>query len=111
MQINVAMRTVDLFPDMVTQMVMIGEESGAIDDMLSKVAAIFEQEVDDMVDGLTSLLEPIIMVVLGAGRRHGRGHVPPHFQAGLCDTLTPSTEGRAVHFPRPSVIPVPDTSD
>ena len=50
---------------MVTQMVMIGEESGAIDDMLSKVAAIFEQEVDDMVDGLTSLLEPIIMVVLG----------------------------------------------
>ena len=59
------MRTVDLFPDMVTQMVMIGEESGAIDDMLSKVAAIFEQEVDDMVDGLTSLLEPIIMVVLG----------------------------------------------
>ena len=65
MQINVAMRTVDLFPDMVIQMVMIGEESGAIDDMLSKVAAIFEQEVDDMVDGLTSLLEPIIMVVLG----------------------------------------------
>ena len=55
----------DLFPDMVIQMVMIGEESGAIDDMLSKVAAIFEQEVDDMVDGLTSLLEPIIMVVLG----------------------------------------------
>ncbi|MNS35714.1 type IV pilin biogenesis protein [compost metagenome] len=50
---------------MVIQMVMIGEESGAIDDMLSKVAAIFEQEVDDMVDGLTSLLEPIIMVVLG----------------------------------------------
>ncbi|MGY3868293.1 type II secretion system F family protein [Aeromonas crassostreae] len=65
MQINVAMRTVDLFPDMVVQMVMIGEESGAIDDMLSKVATIFEQEVDDLVDGLTSLLEPIIMVVLG----------------------------------------------
>ncbi|MGN5107236.1 type II secretion system F family protein [Aeromonas hydrophila] len=65
MQINVAMRTVDLFPDMVIQMVMIGEESGAIDDMLSKVATIFEQEVDDLVDGLTSLLEPLIMVVLG----------------------------------------------
>ncbi len=64
MQINVAMRTVDLFPDMVIQMVMIGEESGAIDDMLSKVATIFEQEVDDL-DGLTSLLEPLIMVVLG----------------------------------------------
>lgn len=65
MQINVAMRTVDLFPDMVVQMVMIGEESGAIDDMLSKVATIFEREVDDLVDGLTSLLEPLIMVVLG----------------------------------------------
>jgi type IV pilus assembly protein PilC len=50
---------------MVIQMVMIGEESGAIDDMLSKVATIFEQEVDDLVDGLTSLLEPLIMVVLG----------------------------------------------
>ena len=102
------MRTVDLFPDMVTQMVMIGEESGAIDDMLSKVAAIFRQEVDDMVDGLTSLLEPIIMVVLGVlvGRRHGRGHVPPHFQAGLCDTLTPSTEG-AGHFSLAICHPVP----
>ncbi|ENY72920.1 type II secretion system F family protein [Aeromonas diversa] len=65
MQVNVAMRTVDIFPDMVIQMVMIGEESGAIDDMLSKVATIFEQEVDDLVDGLTSLLEPLIMVVLG----------------------------------------------
>lgn len=65
MQVNVAMRTVALFPDMVIQMVMIGEESGAIDDMLSKVATIYEQEVDDMVDGLTSLLEPLIMVVLG----------------------------------------------
>ena len=43
----------------------VTEMHGAIDDMLSKVAAIFEQEVDDMVDGLTSLLEPIIMVVLG----------------------------------------------
>lgn len=52
-------------PDMVIQMVMMGEESGAIDDMLSKVATIFEQEVDDLVDGLTSLLEPLIMVVLG----------------------------------------------
>ena len=65
MQINVAMRTVDLFPDMVIQMVMIGEESGAIDDMLSKVATIFEQEVDDAVAGLSQLLEPLIMVFLG----------------------------------------------
>ncbi|NMP15794.1 type II secretion system F family protein [Thalassotalea sp. Y01] len=65
MQMNLAMRNVNLFPDMVTQMVTIGEESGALDDMLAKVATIYEQEVDDAVDGLTSLLEPLIMAVLG----------------------------------------------
>jgi type IV pilus assembly protein PilC len=65
MQMNVAMRTVHIFPDMVTQMVMIGEESGALDSMLDKVATIYEGEVDDAVDGLTSLIEPLIMVVLG----------------------------------------------
>lgn len=64
-QMNLAMRTTRLFPDMVVQMVMIGEESGAIDDMMNKVAAIYEREVDDAVDGLASLIEPIIMVVLG----------------------------------------------
>jgi len=46
-------------------MIAIGEESGAIDEMLSKIATIYEAEVDDMVDGLTSLLEPMIMAVLG----------------------------------------------
>ncbi|TEW55572.1 type II secretion system F family protein [Psychromonas sp. RZ22] len=65
MQINVAMKTTGAFPDMVSQMVMIGEESGDLDGMLSKVADIYEQQVDDAVDGLTSLLEPMIMVVLG----------------------------------------------
>jgi type IV pilus assembly protein PilC len=50
---------------MVTQMVAIGEESGALDSMLSKVADFFEQEVDDAVDAMSSLMEPIIMVVLG----------------------------------------------
>ncbi|WP_375057195.1 type II secretion system F family protein [Zobellella sp. DQSA1] len=65
MQMNLAMRATRLFPDMVVQMVMIGEESGAIDDMMNKVAIIYEREVDDAVDGLTSLIEPIIMVVLG----------------------------------------------
>ncbi|WP_413693999.1 type II secretion system F family protein [Psychromonas sp. KJ10-2] len=65
MQINVAMKTTDAFPDMVSQMVMIGEESGDIDGMLAKVADIYEQQVDDAVDSLTSLLEPMIMVVLG----------------------------------------------
>jgi len=62
---NTAMRATNVFPDMVNQMVAIGEESGAVDEMLSKVASIFEAEVDDMVDGLTSLLEPMIMAVLG----------------------------------------------
>ncbi|CAM2778333.1 type II secretion system F family protein [Moritella viscosa] len=65
LQMHIAMRSTNLFPDMVTQMVMIGEESGSLDDMLAKVAHIYEQQVDDAVDGLTSLIEPMIMVVLG----------------------------------------------
>lgn len=65
MQMHIAMRTVEVFPDMVTQMVMIGEESGSIDDMLTKIAGIYSQQVDDAVDGLSSLIEPLIMVVLG----------------------------------------------
>ncbi len=65
MQMNTAMRATNVFPDMVTQMVAIGEESGAVDEMLAKIATIYEAEVDDMVDGLTSLLEPMIMAVLG----------------------------------------------
>lgn len=65
LQMNVAMRATGVFPDMVTQMIAIGEESGSVDDMLSKIATIYEAEVDDMVDGLTSLLEPMIMAVLG----------------------------------------------
>ena len=62
---NVGMRTTAVFPEMVVQMIAIGEEAGAVDEMLSKVATIYEAEVDDMVDGLTSLLEPMIMAVLG----------------------------------------------
>ncbi|MGC3835826.1 type II secretion system F family protein [Moritella viscosa] len=65
LQMHIAMCSTNLFPDMVTQMVMIGEESGSLDDMLAKVAHIYEQQVDDAVDGLTSLIEPMIMVVLG----------------------------------------------
>ncbi|WP_100656574.1 type II secretion system F family protein [Alteromonas flava] len=65
LQMNTAMRATGVFPDMVNQMIAIGEESGAVDDMLSKIASIYEAEVDDMVDGLTSLLEPLIMAVLG----------------------------------------------
>ena len=64
-QMQTAMRDVNIFPNMVVQMVAIGEESGALDSMLSKVADWYEQEVDDAVESLTSLLEPIIMAVLG----------------------------------------------
>ncbi|HHQ42928.1 MAG TPA: type II secretion system F family protein, partial [Chromatiales bacterium] len=54
-----------LFPHMVVQMVAIGEEAGSLDEMLSKVADFYEEEVDNAVDALSSLLEPIIMVILG----------------------------------------------
>jgi len=65
MQMNLAMRNASIFPDMVIQMVAIGEESGAVDDMLAKVANVYEAEVDNAVDSLTALLEPMIMAVLG----------------------------------------------
>jgi type IV pilus assembly protein PilC len=64
-QLQVAMRESGIFPNMVIQMVAIGEESGSLDAMLSKVADWYEQEVDDSVEALTSLLEPVIMAVLG----------------------------------------------
>jgi type IV pilus assembly protein PilC len=63
--LTTAMQNVNIFPNMVIQMVSIGEESGALDSMLSKVADFFEAEVDDSVDAMSSLMEPIIMVVLG----------------------------------------------
>ncbi len=63
--LTVAMQNTEVFPNMVLQMTAIGEESGALDSMLSKVADFFEAEVDDAVEGLSSLMEPIIMVVLG----------------------------------------------
>ena len=63
--LTVAMQNSLVFPTMVVQMVSIGEESGQLDSMLSKVADFFEQEVDDAVAGLSQLLEPIIMVFLG----------------------------------------------
>lgn len=64
-QLNVAMAQSGLFPAMAVQMVAIGEESGALDGMCAKVADFYEQEVDAMVDSLSSLLEPLIMAVLG----------------------------------------------
>ncbi|WP_306605441.1 type II secretion system F family protein [Azonexus sp.] len=63
--LTAAMQNANIFPNMVTQMVAIGEESGALDSMLSKVADFFEAEVDDAVDAMSSLMEPLIMVVLG----------------------------------------------
>ncbi len=63
--LTVAMQNSEVFPNMVVQMVAIGEESGSLDAMLSKVADFFEREVDDAVDALSSLMEPMIMVVLG----------------------------------------------
>jgi type IV pilus assembly protein PilC len=63
--LTVAMQNTEVFPNMVLQMVSIGEESGALDSMLSKVADFYEGEVDDAVEGISSLMEPIIMVVLG----------------------------------------------
>jgi type IV pilus assembly protein PilC len=64
-QLNVAMKSSDLFPNMPVQMVAIGEESGALDAMLAKVADFYEAEVDDAVDNMTALMEPMIMVILG----------------------------------------------
>ncbi len=63
--VNVAMKQVGLFPHMVVQMTAIGEEAGALDTMLFKVAEYFEQEVNNAVDALSSLLEPLIMVFIG----------------------------------------------
>lgn len=63
--LTVAMQNTNVFPNMVLQMTAIGEESGALDSMLSKVADFFEAEVDDAVNALASLMEPVIMVVLG----------------------------------------------
>jgi len=64
-QLQVSMRDSGLFPNMVVQMVAIGEEAGSIDAMLSKVADFYEEEVDDAVDAMSSLMEPLIMAVLG----------------------------------------------
>ena len=64
-QLQLAIRQTGLFPNMVVQMVSIGEESGALDAMLFKIAEFYEQEVNNAVDALASLLEPFIMVIIG----------------------------------------------
>ena len=64
--INEPLRAAKVFPPLVIHMVAVGEETGAIDQMLTKVAEAYEREVEDTVDALTSILEPILMVFLGA---------------------------------------------
>jgi type IV pilus assembly protein PilC len=64
-QLNFSMRTTGVFPSMALQMAAIGEESGSLDSMLDKVASFYEEEVDNAVDNLTTLMEPMIMAVLG----------------------------------------------
>ena len=64
-QLNFAMKSTGVFPNMIIQMVAIGEEAGALDDMLDKSAAYYEEQVDNAVDNLTALMEPMIMAVLG----------------------------------------------
>jgi type IV pilus assembly protein PilC len=64
-QLQLAMKQTNLFPNMVTQMVAIGEEAGALDKMLFKIADFYEEEVNNAVDALSSLLEPFIMVIIG----------------------------------------------
>ena len=64
-QLQSSMKSTGLFPNMVIQMVSIGEEAGSLDSMLSKVADFYEAEVDNLVDNLTALMEPMIMAVLG----------------------------------------------
>ena len=63
--VNMAMKQVNLFPHMVVQMTAIGEEAGALDTMLFKVAEFYEEEVDNAVDALSSLIEPMVMVIIG----------------------------------------------
>lgn len=64
-QLHQSMRSHELFPNMVVQMISIGEQSGSLDSMLAKIADFYEDDVDNLVNGLSSLLEPLIMSVLG----------------------------------------------
>ncbi|WP_087016583.1 type II secretion system F family protein [Thaumasiovibrio subtropicus] len=65
MPLYIALRQTEVFPELMLQMVMIGEESGALDDMLNKNAALYEDDVDNVVDNLSQIMEPFIIVILG----------------------------------------------
>ena len=64
-QLQLAMQQTNVFPNMVIQMAAIGEEAGSLDEMLIKVAEAYEEEVNNAVDALSSLLEPLIIVLIG----------------------------------------------
>ena len=65
-QLQLSMQQTEVFPSLIIQMVAIGEESGSMDKMLSKVADFYEEDIDNAVDNLSDLLEPLIMVILGS---------------------------------------------
>ncbi|MGF1727890.1 type II secretion system F family protein [Photobacterium nomapromontoriensis] len=65
MPLNIALRQCDVFPELMLQMTMIGEESGSLDDMLNKMATLYEADVDNTVDNLGQILEPLIIIILG----------------------------------------------
>ena len=70
-----------MFPPMVVQMMAVGEETGALDEMLDKIADFYDQEVEATVDALTSLIEPLLIVVMGVvRRRHDHLALPPDVQ-------------------------------
>ena len=108
---NMAMKQVNLFPNMVVQMIAVGEEAGALDAMLFKVAEFYEAEVDNAVDALSSLLEPLIMVILGV-LVGGMviAHVPADLQARRGD-LTPAATAchSSTRTPASAIPPRPDS--
>lgn len=65
MPLHIALRQCDIFPELMLQMTMIGEESGSLDDMLNKMAALYENDVDNTVDNLGKIIEPLIIIILG----------------------------------------------
>ncbi len=82
-QLQLAMQQTNVFPNMVIQMAAIGEEAGSLDEMLIKVAEAYEEEVNNAVDALSSLLEPLDhRLYRRHRRRHGCGHVPADLQNG-----------------------------
>ena len=84
-----------VFPPMVVQMMAVGEETGALDEMLDKIADFYDQEVEATVNALTSLIEPILIVVMGVvHRRHDHRALPADVQRHQADQVARSSSGR-----------------